>query len=100
MNVRRMKPDDRRSAILSAAVSAATNVGYVALTGRGVATASGVSLGLVMHYFKTTEELKSAIMQYAVDNRILSIIAEGLAIRDPIALAAPTNVRAAAIETL
>ena len=47
----------------------------------------------VAHYFKDTEELQNRIMEYAVANKALRVIAQGMASSHPIALAAPKELK-------
>lgn len=95
---RRLTPTDRRKQILNAAVELAQRDGYLSISQNRVAQEASVSPGLVYHYFPGT--LKQAVMKEAIAEGHLSILAEGLAARDPVALRAPTSLRAAAIATL
>ena len=97
---RRLPPDDRRDAILQAAIRLAVTDGYFTLTRESAAQAAGVSPGLVSRYFYATALLRATVMREAVSRGILSIIAEGLATRCPIACAAPAELRAAAVASL
>ena len=100
MTTRRLQPDDRRAQILSAAVDLAADQGFLSLTRDAVAKAAGVSPGLVTFYFFAVSELRRQVMQRAVENEHLSILAEGLAARDEVALSAPAWIKARAIATM
>ena len=97
---RRLAPDDRRQLILEAAINLATADGYISLTRGAVASHAGISPALVTFYYLSTRLLLQAVMEEAVRREILPVIAEGLATRCPIALAAPPAVRQAAIAGL
>lgn len=94
----RLQPDERRAAILQAAIRLAESDGWLALSRDAVATAAGVSPGLVSWYFLATSLLRDEVMQHAVDTGILSVVAEGILARHAVALAASVSLRAAAFE--
>jgi DNA-binding transcriptional regulator YbjK len=97
---RRMKPEDRKQAILTAAVNLAQLDGFLSINRDKVARVASVSPGLVTAYFYCTEELRRAVMLEAIRLGIASIVAEGLAARCPIAAGAPLELRQAAIAGL
>lgn len=97
---RRLAPDDRRAAILQAAIRLSVRDGYLTLNRESAAAEAGVSPALISHYFLHTSLLRSAVMQAAVDQSLLSVIAEGIATRVPEALAAPVALRTAALASL
>ena len=97
---RRMEPDSRRAAILQAAITLSVRDGYLCLNRESAAAEAGVSPGLVSRYYYSTVLLRSAVMQAAVDQRLLSVIAEGIATRVPEALSASPELRAAALASL
>jgi len=97
----RKKPEDRKREILNAAVDLARKVGYTALRRADIAQAAGCSAGLITpSYFPTMLDLQNAVMREAVRLRIPEIIAQGLAIKDPIARQAPEYVKRNALELL
>lgn len=53
----RMRPDDRREAIVEAALAVMRRQGIGATTVRDIATELGTSSGLIHHYFATMDEL-------------------------------------------
>ena len=57
----RMKPDDRRLAIIDAATEVATKKGLSATTVRDVAVEMGTSSGLIHHYFDSMDQLLSEV---------------------------------------
>ena len=90
----------RRVAIMAAAVHMAHRMGWRALTREAVAAEAGVATGSINHEFGTMEALRHAVMQEAVDEGHLEIIAAGLAEGHPAARDAPPHVREAAIRAM
>jgi AcrR family transcriptional regulator len=97
---RRLPPEERKQHILDVAVRLAADTGYLSLTRDAVAKAAGVSPGLLTWYYLHIDHLRAAVMQAAVEQGILSVVAEGLACRVPGALSAPAELRAAAVASL
>jgi len=86
----------RDTAILEAAIAEAEEKGFSGIRQAAVATRAGVAKGGVIHAFGTMENLKSAVMEEAVDRFMPKIVAAGLALDHPIARNAPPDLRAAA----
>ena len=59
----RMSPDDRRSAIIDAALAVARRKGLAAVTVRDVAHEMGTSSGLIHHYFDTMDDVLAAAFE-------------------------------------
>lgn len=91
--------DLRKEQILLAATILAEKVGYQNITRNMIRDELKVSGALITHYFPLPE-LKKAIMKAALDKNIVSIIAQGIGAKDPIALKANTVVKKKAIEFL
>lgn len=72
----------KRAHILETAVDQARIHGYDKITRDGVAAAAGVGDGVVNHHYGTMANLKRAVLDYAVKNEILEIIAQGVAAKD------------------
>ncbi|MGL4546344.1 MAG: TetR family transcriptional regulator [Plesiomonas sp.] len=89
-----------RDLILQAAFQIATNEGYDALRRDKVATRAGVATGSVSHHFKGMDVLRTAVMEMAIKNETLGIIAQGLAQGDEAARNAPEELKRRALETL
>ena len=86
--------------ILLKAVQLAGRKGYRNVTRQDIATALGIAAGSVSYHFKDMRKLQAAIIQYAVDERLYSIVAQGLVEKHPRALAAPVELRQQAGRTL
>jgi len=97
-NKKRLPPHERKEAILSAAIELATVKGYQQITRDGIAEQAGVSMGLVTRYFSTMNQLRRDVMRHAIKREILSIVADGMACRDPHAMKAPEELRRRAFE--
>lgn len=96
----RLQPEDRRAAILEAALTLAKLHGYRALTRDTVASAAGVSPGLVTRYYYHMDLLRSEVVSEAVRLGLPNIVAEGLVSGEPAALNAPESVRLGAAMSL
>jgi AcrR family transcriptional regulator len=80
----RMPPDQRRDAIVDAALAVARRKGLASTTVRDVAAEMGTSSGLVHHYFATMDEvLAAAFAKAAADDLERSAAAIG-ATADPV----------------
>ena len=90
----------RHDEILAAAVRVSITVGYNRITRDDIALAAGCSPALVSEIFGTMTCMRRAMQRAAVANHVLPVIAQGLALRDPHALRAPAELRAAAAASL
>lgn len=96
----RKKPDARRAEILDGALAVAAAEGLRNTTRDLIAARVGISPALVSMHFSTMEQLRRAVMRAAVEREVLSIVAEGLAARDPHALKAPEELKQRAAASL
>ena len=97
----KLKPEDRKEQILSAALKLASQPGgWSRLTRDGVAIEAGCAIGLPNRYFGTMITFKRAIMRAAIQRKILSIVAQGIATGDKCAIKAPQELKTAALQTL
>ena len=97
---KRLPPDTRHADILTAALDLARAEGLGSLTRKRVAQAAAVSPGLVTFRFLSTSLMRDAVMQAAVDRADLRVLADGIALRHATALAAPVEMRMAALESM
>ncbi len=70
---RRLGPDVRRAQLVAAGLSLVKTMGFDEVTAEVVARASGVSKGLVFHYFPTTLDLQVAILRAASAELLLEL---------------------------
>ncbi len=96
---KRLKPDDRRTEILAAALIVATNGHYARMTRAQIAEQAGVAGPTVQHYLGTMPKVRKAVMREAVNRRCLVVIAQGLLAKDQHALYAPEALRREALNT-
>lgn len=76
-------------AVLDAAVVEARTMGLQRIRRDTVARRAGVAAGTVNNAFGNMSGLREAVMREAVSKEHLDIVAQGLALRDPIAMEAP-----------
>lgn len=86
--------------ILEVAYTMAQRDGFAAITRDGVAAEAGVAMGTINHHWKVMSALRDAVMQRAVEEENLELIAQGIALGDTIAKSAPLDVRTKALTTL
>lgn len=96
----RKEPEIRREQILAAALLVAERTNFSTMTREEIARAAGVAPTLVTHYFGTMTQLRRDVMRAAVRGGRLAVIAQGLMARDPHAMKAPDEVKAAARATV
>lgn len=77
----RLEAKERYDEILGKAVSFSEESGYLKLTRQNISELTGVSVGLISHYFKSAEGLQDAVVQYAIDKKIYKIIGQAVANR-------------------
>lgn len=95
-----MTKKERTEQILAAALKQAGIRGYMRVTRDDIAFEAGVATGLVSLYMGTMADLRRTVMRHAVIQEVLSIVAEGLADRNPHAIAAPFELKERALQTL
>lgn len=92
----RLPGPTRKAALLQAALA----LPYDQLSITHLSTVTGVSRGLVTHYFFTAALMRDEVMREAVRREVLPLIASGIAARCPIALAAPRELRERAFNSM
>ena len=101
MTKKRLQPDDRKDQILKAAIKVAARPGgWGRLTRDAVAKEAGCAEGLPSKYFGTMVNFKRAIMRSAIHDWNLSVIAQGLAAGDKVAMKAEEALKRKALDTL
>ena len=101
MNKKRLLPHDRKDQILKAAIKVAARPGgWARLTREAVAKEAECAEGLPSKYFGTMVNFKRAIMRAAIQDWNLSVIAQGLAAGDKVALKAEDALKRKALDTL
>jgi len=82
MSTNRLPPKERKKLLLDAATAAAVEHGYGRFTREHVAQRAEVGPSLVNKYFTTMALLRRAVMGAAIKDENLSIIREGIVLRD------------------
>lgn len=100
MTTRRLKPKERKTLVLRAALNVAGKSHYAHMTRDQIAKAAGVAGPTVQHYLGTMSQLRRAVMRAAVQGHFLGVVAQGLVAKDPQALKAPESIREAALKRL
>jgi len=78
----RKNPAARRKEIIKAAISLSKKIGYDKINRILLSKQMGVSEALISYYFWPFDKLKKEVMQEAIDQQILDIIAQGIINRD------------------
>jgi AcrR family transcriptional regulator len=88
--------EDRKSQLLKTAIQLATEHGWRKVTRTQIANATGTVESLINYYFGSKQQLRDAIMEEAVAQSLVSVVAEGLVYNHPVARNAPKALRAKA----
>lgn len=97
---KRLPPIARTAELLRVAVEVASTKGWRAMTRDCIAVAAGVSPALVSARLGTMDTMRRSVMRAAVRDRVLPVVAEGLAAGDPHARKAPEDLKRLAAEFL
>ena len=100
MTQQRLPKGERRAELLKAALELAESQGVDKVTQAEVARRVGVTHALVIHYFGTVTQLRRDVMRAAVKQRIVPIVARGIALGDAHALKADEALRTLAAKHL
>jgi AcrR family transcriptional regulator len=84
---------NKKDQILAAAISCALKRGYRCITRDEVSTIVGSCSSLINWYFPTMADLKTAVIQTAIDREILEIIAQGLSVGDSLTENLPNELK-------
>lgn len=95
-----MKPHERRAEILDAAVRTASSMGFMRMTRDDIARTAGCTGGLVSARLGSMEKVRVEVMREAIRREVLSIVAEGIALRHRDALKAAPELRQRAVTSL
>jgi len=96
----RLTPAERKHLILEAAVELAIYEGYEKLTREDVAAMAACSISLVNHYYDNLEQLKAAVVEYAISAPIPEILAEAMVYKSPLVEDLDDNLREQAAKCL
>lgn len=91
---------ERADELLAAALTLAESDGYQNISRKQIADAVGVCEALVTHRLGTMPNVRRAIIRRAIVAGNLTVLAQGLAARDPHAQKAPADLQRLAAATL
>src|SRR5438445_500319 len=79
--------------IINAALVVAARTGYHKMTRREVAEEAELPPALLHYYFSGMSAIRRVTVKEAIKRQELSVVAQALALGDPLALAAPKSLR-------
>ena len=90
----------KRENVLIVATSLAATFGYQNITREDVAKSAFTSPGTVSGLFGSMDQLKQEVVKFALNNTCLPVIAQALASRNKLAMAAPEALKRKALEAM
>ncbi len=96
----RLDPKLRKDQLLVAALEAARKSGYNHITRREIAIIAGTSEALISRHWGTMNQVRRAVMRRAIIDKDVTVLAQGLSARDPVAMKASPELRAKAAASL
>lgn len=79
----RLPPETRRNEIFNVIVRVAIERDYRVMTRDDIATAAGITPPLVTAYFGSMDDIRKMIVSHGIHARILPLIGQAMAARDP-----------------
>lgn len=96
----RIMPDVRKSLILDKALLLAESKGYNNFSSIELGKACECGHSLIFHHFASMSALRKELMFKAIEDSNLTVIGQGLANKDEIALSAPDALKRKALKAL
>lgn len=100
MKQTRKKPAVRRDEILTRALELAAEQGYLNVTCKAIAAACGIKRPTIRYYFETAAILRAALVERAIEEGNLAVVAQALVARDPLANQVPEGLRLRALSAV
>lgn len=100
MKPRRLNSDVRKEQIVDAALAIARDFGFSCMIRDNIANKLGVSSPLIQHHFGTMKQLRRAVVRKAIQDKCLPVLAQLIALRDPLVADLDSTVREQAIRSL
>ena len=97
---KRLDPAVRTAELLTVALRVAATRGWRTMTREDIAAAAQCSAGLVSARLGTMDAMRRSVMRAAVRERVVRVVAEGLAIGDAQARKAPEDLKRLAADLL
>lgn len=79
----RRDPSMQRTRLLIAAVDTAEDIGYLTMSCSDIADRAGETRTLVHHYLGTMDEIRDAVIRYAITDMRCQILAQAILARHP-----------------
>lgn len=89
-----------KETIIKTATQLAVRVSFDKLTRAQIAAKLEIFPSSVSFHCGTMEELRAAVVAYAIANEYVAVVGQALAVRHPLALKAPAKLRARAAKLL
>lgn len=96
----RLSPEDRKDAMVSAALVLAEAQGFYNFSSTQVARACGCGHPLIFHHFEGMEGLRDEVMLKAIVEGNLNVVAQGLVSKHPLAVGAPDALKKKALKNI
>lgn len=80
---KRSDPEARKQQILNSAIILSKRIGYNRITRDSIAARIRIASSLVAAYFPLMNDLREALVQYAIETESLEIIAQAIVFDDP-----------------
>ena len=96
----RIMPDVRKSLILDKALLLAESNGYNNFSSIELGKACDCGHSLIFHHFPSMVILREELMRKAIEESNLTVIGQGLANKDAVALSAPDALKRKALKAL
>lgn len=91
---------ERTHQLIAAGLELASKHGYLKVTRDQLAQATQLAAGSINLHFGTMGQFQRALMRAAVKQKVLRVVAQGLAHNDSVALRASPELKAAAADSL
>jgi AcrR family transcriptional regulator len=93
-----LRAPQRREQLLACAIHCAADGRLYKMTLDDVADRADVSRALIIHYFRSMQGLRDAVVRKAIRDTNLPLLAQAVVSRDPLIKEAPRRLRQQAIE--
>lgn len=93
MSSSRLTHKVRKAELIAVALKVARIHGYTNMTRAQIAEEAKVTDSLVSKYWGTMHQVRRSVMRHAIISKDAVIVAQGLAVKDEIALKAPDELR-------
>ena len=100
MQAKRKPANERREEVLNVALQLAIEVGYTQVTRERISSVIGITKQAIQHHIGSMDELRTDMMREAIARECLPVIAQGMALRDPLVHSASSDLLGRARQAL